>query len=175
MRDFDKSDLERRTHGMISFGTIHVVDYGKAQAQVKLSHGITDYLPWVTGRAGPATEWWPFEPGEQVMVLSPSGDPDHGWILGAVPSKLFPAEAANRDVHKITYPDGAVLEYDRNQHHLKAHLPFTGKLTIIGDVQVMDNITATGDISDITRSMQGDRDIYNGHTHPLTGVVEQKQ
>ena len=163
--EFEKSDLERRMNGIVCFGTIHTVDYTKAKARVRLGDNITGWLPWVTGRAGPAREWWPFEPGEQVMVLSPSGEPDQGWILGAVPCRQFPAPAASPDIHRITYPDGAVLEYDRGAHHLKAHLPLGGRVTIVGDVHVAGSITATGDITDHTRSMEADRAIYNAHTH----------
>ena len=172
---FNQSDLERRMNGMISFGTIHVVDYQKARASVKVGAITTDYLPMMTGRAGHNKTWSPFEIGEQVMILSPSGDLDQGWIMGAVFSHHHQANGDNPDIHRMTYKDGAVLEYDRATHHLKAHLPQGGKLTIIGDVIVTGSITASGNITDHTRSMAGDRAIYNTHTHPLVGIVDQKQ
>lgn len=42
--------------------------------------------------------------------------------------------------------------------------PIAGKAKILGDLE------ATGDVSDGTRSMAGDRAIYNTHTHPENGT-----
>ncbi|OQB05769.1 MAG: Bacteriophage Mu Gp45 protein [bacterium ADurb.Bin212] len=42
--------------------------------------------------------------------------------------------------------------------------PVAGKAKILGDLE------ATGDVSDGTRSMAGDRTIYNTHTHPENGT-----
>ena len=80
----------------------------------------------------------------------------------------------------MTYRDGAVIEYDREAHHLKAMLPsgattalisdggvsIKGDVTIMGNTTVQGNIKASNDITDKTRSMAADRVIYNAHTHP---------
>jgi len=76
-------------------------------------------------------------------------------------------------VHRTTYSDGSVIEYDRGAHKLKAdlvtgattELVSTGGVAITGDVTVTGNITATMHITDGTRSMAADRGIYNDHTH----------
>ncbi|MFK7866221.1 MAG: phage baseplate assembly protein V [Alphaproteobacteria bacterium] len=164
-QSLNQSDLERRMNGMISFGTIHCVDYNQAKACVKIGEITTNYLPMIASRAGHNQSWSPYEIGEQVMILSPSGEIDQGWIMGSVFSNHHPANGDNPDIHRMNYKDGAILEYDRAAHHLKAQLPAGGKLTIIGDVDVAGSITASGDITDHTRSMAGDRAIYNNHTH----------
>lgn len=59
------------------------------------------------------------------------------------------------DSGKFVFPAG--MEFD------------TPLATFTKDVKVIGNIKADGDITDKVRSMQGDRDIYNGHTNPNNG------
>jgi hypothetical protein len=42
--------------------------------------------------------------------------------------------------------------------------------TFTGDVKVDGDVKADGDITDFKRSMQGDREIYNGHTNLVNGT-----
>ncbi|MGB0503824.1 MAG: phage baseplate assembly protein V, partial [Thalassolituus sp.] len=130
-------------------------------------------LPMLTQRAGSDLSWWPLEVGEQVVVLSPSGDLAQGIVLGALNQLAFPSIGNSEDSHKQAYADGAVIEYNRKSHHLSATLPSgatttlvsDGGVNITGDVVVTGNISASKDITDKTRSMQADRDIFNAHTH----------
>ncbi|MCX4025030.1 hypothetical protein [Spartinivicinus marinus] len=45
----------------------------------------------------------------------------------------------------------------------------------MGDLFVDGNIKASQEITDHTRSMQGDRDIYNGHGHGIAIPTGNKQ
>ena len=64
-----------------------------------------------------------------------------------------PADAAT--VHRMVYADGAVIEYDRAAHALRALLPgggtarieAPGGVTIVGDVTVTGRIDAAGDVT----------------------------
>jgi len=176
MFEFEITELQRRVANAIRLARVVATDYQGAIPRVRVVIGplTTAWLPLLTLRAGPDQAWWPVEVDEQVIVLSPNGELPQGIVLGALNQQRFPAVGQSVDVHRMTYADGAVIEYNRQTHHLQATLPSgatttlisDGGVSIVGDVSVTGNITASGDITDHTRSMQADRAIYNRHTHP---------
>jgi len=174
---YEIKELKRRLDSIVLVGTISKVDLDLARVRVEIGDIVTGFLPWLTQRAGGDVSWWSPEVGEQVMVFSPSGELSLGVVLPAIYQQSFPASSNSPDIKKITFKDGAVIEYDRASHHLKAALPAgattelvsDGGVSVIGDVSVTGNIVASGDITDAVRSMADDRGIYNGHKHG--GVV----
>ena len=189
MFEFEITELQRRLSNLVRLGRVADIDYRGVipKVRVRIDPLTTAWLPLMSVRAGPDQSWWPVEIDEQVMVLSPSGELNQGIVLGSICQQRFPAVGNSIDIHRMTYADGAVIEYDRAAHHLQAVLPggatttliSDGGVSIVGDVHVTGNITASGDITDHTRSMESDRAIYNGHQHPpgipLTGVPAQQQ
>lgn len=184
MFEFEITELQRRLANLVRIGRIADIDYSGAipRVRVRIDPLTTAWLPLISLRAGPDQSWWPVEINEQVIVLSPSGELNQGIVLGSICQQRFPADGDSIDVHRTTYADGAVIEYDRAAHHLHAALPAgattalisDGGVSIVGDVTVTGNINASGDITDHTRSMENDRNLYNDHRHPpgipLTGV-----
>ena len=186
------TELERRLANMLLIGVISDVDYERSLVQVTVGELITGWLPWLTRRAGKDIDYWAPEVGEQVLVMSPYGDPALGVVLPALYRELSPAPDQRATVHRRTYANGAVVEYDREANHLKAVLPesgttelisqggieITGNTKINGELHVTDNTTidtelqvkgnikGDKDITDKTRSMAADRGIYNSHVHP---------
>ena len=173
--DYEVTELHRRLSNLIRIGTIEQTDYSGdiPQCKVRIGDILTAYLPLLCLRAGTDQHSWLLEPDEQVLVLAPSGDLTQGVILGSIAQNKFPSLIHSEHIHRTQYADGAVIEYDRQNHHLKVVLPeegtaqwvVPGGLTVTGNVLVNGSITATGNITDHTRSMQADREIYNGHTH----------
>lgn len=173
--EFEVTELHRRLANLVMLGKVIEADYSAAIPRliIKIGELQTGWLPMLTQRAGHDVSWWPLEVGEQVVVLSPSGDPSQGVVLGATNQQSKPATASKASVHKTVYADGAVIEYDREVHHLKAVLPEGGTTELVsdggvvidGDVSVIGDISASGDVTDSIRSMQADREIYNSHTH----------
>ena len=176
---FEVSELHRRLANMIMLGKVVDVSFETSIPRVKVAIGDlqTTWLPMLVQRAGNDVSFWSLEKGEQVLVLSPSGELTQGVVLGSINQKERPAIADHADVHRTQYGDGTVIEYDRKAHCLKAVLPSGGKaelvakggLTVTGDVKVIGNIVSTKDVIDHTRSMKEDRAIYNQHTH--SGVL----
>lgn len=188
---FDITEGDRRTSNIIRFGKVEEVDYDKALLKVRVGDLLSAWLPWLTDRAGNNISWKPLEIDEQVVLLCPSGETNQGVVLGSLYQDYFPnpTEDNTEDHHRMTYKDGCIIEYDRKKHHLKAILPeggtveiiADGGVSIVGDVVVVGKITASDDIKsaadiiDKKRSMQGDRDIYNLHTHDKAVPVPRNQ
>jgi phage baseplate assembly protein V len=116
----EATDVDRRTNNMLRVGEIVEVDYVKAVARVEMQGGetVTDWIPWLTMRAGPADVfWWAPEPGEVVMVGSLSGELHNGFIMATAFSNGN-RNAARGTVCRATFADGTQVEYDRKAHHL---------------------------------------------------------
>lgn len=175
------AEVERRLSNMVLIGSIKDADYDRALVKVETGALETGWLHWITARASHDVEYWAPETGEQVLVMCPGGDPESGIVLPALYQHAFPATDHRPTVRRIRFADGADFSYDRQAHALSLRLPdgatthliSKGGIAIMGDVHITGNITATKDVTDHTRSLQADRDIYHRHTHssPETGVA----
>ena len=139
------SELERRLANPRRVGTIAEANFAEARVRVQLGGNRTFWLPWLTTRAGGDRSWWAPEVGEQVLVLSPSGDLLQGIVLPALYSDAKPAPASVETMHRTIYADGAVIEYDRAAHRLHASIPGAVELEATGNVTatVGGNLSAT--------------------------------
>jgi len=117
------ADLHRLLENIVRLGTIAEVDHTQARARVQCGELLTTWLPWLTLRAGNDRTWWAPDPGEQVLVLSPGGDPAQAVILPALYQAAHPAPAYAGDLHRTGYQDGTVLEYDRGASRSRAIYP----------------------------------------------------
>lgn len=154
----DFADLARRLESLIRLGTISGVDLGAARVRVKSGGLLTEWLPFLSVRAGLTREWNPPTDGEQCVVLCPSGDPATGVVLVGLFSNANPAPSASGDEHLRVYPDGARIRYD----HASGALEATGIKTALvsaadkctvycplteftGDVEIKGRLTVDGE------------------------------
>lgn len=130
-------DVSRLLRNMIRTGVIVEVDLDDGRCRVQTGGIVTDWLQWLTARAGRSRSWWAPSVGEQVVVFAIGGELDTAFVLPGIFSDDHPAPSASADAFHITFPDGAVIEYE----------PETGALTVSGiktaDVTASDSITAT--------------------------------
>ncbi|WP_456267652.1 phage baseplate assembly protein V [Kushneria sp. AK178] len=161
------ADLERRLHNLLRVGTVSDVDAASARCRVAAGGIVTTWLPWLTQRAGPDRTWWAPEPGEQVMLLSPSGDSAQAIVLPAIYQSAHPAPGERVTHHVTEYADGTRVEYDRDAGHLTVdcvgdvtirgaralHVEFGGSITldasdvtINAPLRVNDSVTSSGDM-----------------------------
>lgn len=129
---FQIAELTRRLHNILRVGTVSEVDTAKARARVAIGELLTDWLPWYEPAAGNTRTWRAPSVGEQVMVLSPSGELRGGTILRGLNRTDFPAPSADEAVDLIRYRDGTTLRYDAAAHKLVAEVQGSVELTATG-------------------------------------------
>lgn len=130
-------DVLRLLRNMIRTGVVVEIDLDDGRCRVQTGGIVTDWLQWLTGRAGRSRSWWAPSVGEQVVIFAIGGELDTAFVLPGIFSDDHPAPSASADAFHITFPDGAVIEYE----------PQTGALTVSGiktaDVTASDSIAVT--------------------------------
>lgn len=112
------AEIDRLLANLIRVGVVAELDEAAARVRVSIGELLTDWLPWLTARAGATRTWSAPRPGEQVLVLSPYGDLTQAVVLPAIYQDAHPAPAARREVEHIAFPDGSLVDYDSASHVL---------------------------------------------------------
>ncbi len=159
------ADLARLLENIVRFGTVEAVQMQPPRVQVKSGNITTAWRPWLNLRAGADREWDPPTIGEQVVLLSPSGNLAQGVALTGLFSDLIPANGDREGLHRRTYRDGAVIEYDSIAKHLRATLPGTAEVIAEGDIDVTSN-------ANISAVALGDINLNSGGNITITAVGE---
>lgn len=179
MNDF--AALARLLENLIRFGVIAAVQMEPPRVQVTTGKLTTACLPWLALRAGTDREWDPPSLGEQVMLFSPSGQLANGIVVTGVFSDHIPANGNRAGLHRRTYADGTVIEYDSVAHHLNAtladggttNLISTGGINLVGDITHQGDYIQTGNQT-VTGQVQVSIDVIAAGVslvkHPHTGV-----
>lgn len=133
-------DLQRRLANMIRRGRVHSVDFEQSPPRVKVEYekdAVTGWLPWISGRESSQhrTDWEPLAVGEQVIILSESGELSAGVVLPSLPDATSPVPSTSPDEHVSRYEDGTMFIYNRKTH------------TLTIDVQGDVNFHATGNVT----------------------------
>lgn len=109
-------------------------------------------------------------PGAEAVFLSVGGSRDHGIVI-AIDDRRYRLKGLQPGEIAIYDDQGQTIHLQRDR---KIQVSGCDELTVVAGTKVTldtpelhctGNITAAGDISDKTRSMAGDRDIYNAHRH----------
>lgn len=125
------AEIDRRLANVVQLGTVCEADYKKARVKVKIGQVVTGWLPWVTGRASHDITWWSPEIGEQVVILSPSGEMNQGVIIAGIYQQSYPAPEQTPDIQKTVYKDGTVVEYNRESHCMTVNVNPGGVLKLV--------------------------------------------
>jgi len=118
-RGFGLAEANRRIGNMVRYGRVVALDPAAARVKVQTGNNVTAWVPWTTGRAGQDRDWAAPEPGEQVVLLAPSGALDQAVVIPGVYQSRHPAPGDSADVRRTVFKDGTIQEYDRAAH---AHL-----------------------------------------------------
>lgn len=125
------SDLARRFENLLRVGSVTQVQLTQQpRVRVQVGQIITAWIPVTTLRAGASKTWNPPTVGEQVLVVSPSGDLESAFVLLGINSNQHPAPCTDAHITRERFPDGAQIDYDHDTHHHSITLPDDGKFTI---------------------------------------------
>ena len=156
------ADLNRRIENIVRLGTIAEVDFAHAKAKVKSGGILTDWLPWVTARAGNVRTWSAPSIDEQCVILAASGELTTAVILVGLYTKNAPSHLPEEYV--IDFPDGALMVYNHS----------TGALTVTGiktaTIQAATSITLETPQVHMTGNLQVDGSI-NSNADQVAGGV----
>ncbi|WOE63971.1 phage baseplate assembly protein V [Wolbachia endosymbiont of Zaprionus tsacasi] len=138
--NFAISELQRKLANIIRIGLVKEVDYEKARVKVQIGEFLTDWLPWITSKAGKDRNWSPPDIDEQVIILSALGELSLGVVLAGIYQEKYPAPENKKEINSVKIQDGTRLLYDKEKHHL--------------EIEVVDKITLKAGESSIemTRS-----------------------
>nr|DAW16766.1 MAG TPA: baseplate assembly protein V [Caudoviricetes sp.] len=130
-------EIARAIRNLIRTGIVTDVELDEGLCRVQTGGMQTTWLNWLTCRAGRSRVWWAPSVGEQVLLLAIGGELDTAFVLPGIFSDDNPAPSASPDALHVTFPDGAVIEYE----------PENSALTVSGiktaNVTASDSITAT--------------------------------
>lgn len=132
------AEHERLLANLVMLGKVKELDEAGARVRVEADGLVTDWLPWTAHRAGPGVREWSMpEIGEQVVVVSPGGDPAQGVVIGSVYQDDFDAPANLKTTHRVEYADGTFTQYDREAKELRTEVNSAGKIVLkIGESQI---------------------------------------
>ncbi|MFT4314834.1 MAG: phage baseplate assembly protein V [Wolbachia pipientis] len=138
---FAISELNRKLANIIRIGLVKEIDCEKAKVRVKIGDIVTDYLPWITSKAGKDRDWSPPDIDEQVVVFSPFGELSLGVVLPGIYQEKYPALENKKEINSIKFQDGTKFTCDKEKHHL--------------EIEVVDKITLKAGESSIEMTKSG--------------------
>ncbi|UGA38912.1 phage baseplate assembly protein V [Chromobacterium haemolyticum] len=118
----DPIDLITRLENLLRTGTVADVQAKPPRVRVRSGGLLTGWLAWFHARAGDTRDWDPPTPGEQCLILSPSGETTAGLVLLGLNADDKPPPSADTGEWVRVFPDGARLAY----HHGRGELSVTG-------------------------------------------------
>ena len=110
------TEIMRLITNLIRTGTVSEVDPVNWLCRVKTGDIETNWINWLTLRAGNTRTWWKPTVGEQVVLLSLGGNLETAFALPAIYSDAFPPPSDSEDGSVTEYPDGGWFEYDPVKH-----------------------------------------------------------
>jgi len=106
------TEIMRLITNLIRTGTVSEVDPVNWLCRVKTGDLETNWINWLTLRAGNTRTWWQPTVGEQVVLLSLGGNLETAFALPAIYSEAFPPPDYSEDGDTTEYSDGGFFQYD---------------------------------------------------------------
>lgn len=112
----DNFDIQRTVRNLIRIGTVSEVDFDRGRCRVATGGNLTDWLNWLSGRASGArtvgAQHWRTGAGAVTGRRT-----RYRFRAARHFSAANPAPSASAQAAHITFPDGAVIEYEPAEDH----------------------------------------------------------
>jgi len=158
------NELIRQLLNLVRKGTILDVNHQAALCRVASGELQSNWIPWLSLAAGTTRAWRPPTVGEQVLLISPGGDPAEAVALCGIYSTKAPAPSNSSDTETVIYPDGAKVEYNHQAHRLTAVLPAGGEILV--------ESPATVTVRTASARIEADLVVIDAPTTRCTGNLE---
>ncbi|HEM7185944.1 TPA: phage baseplate assembly protein V [Providencia rettgeri] len=143
----NNADILRLIRNLIRIGTVTDVN-AKKGCRVQIGNLETDWLNWVTLRAGSTRTMNAPSVGEQVLLLALGGELTTAFVLTGIFSNDHSEPTDSLTADHRTYSDGAIIEYE----------PATGALIATGiktaTIDASEQINATTNVVIVNASKQ---------------------
>ncbi len=139
------AEIAKRIENIIRVGAVDQIDTSTAKVRVKSGDILTNWLPWLTRKAGNNSEWWAPEVGEQVLILSPGGDLAQGIVLPSLYQDAHPAQSDNKNVYRQDFSNGDYIQHDQDSGQLTIKAKkfrFIGPVEQTGGDMTSDGVSA---------------------------------
>lgn len=130
------TELLRLINNLVRIGTIKSVDATTATCVVETGDNETPPILWVSARAGQSKSWNPPTEGEQVLLLSPSGDLNQAIAIVGLYSDANPAPSQNLAETVYQLPDGSKLTYNHQAKTLNIEAKGKVAVNVTGEATV---------------------------------------
>ncbi|HHQ2321349.1 TPA: phage baseplate assembly protein V [Providencia rettgeri] len=141
------AEIRRLIRNMIRIGIVTDVN-AKKGCRVQIGNLETDWLNWVTLRAGSTRTMNAPSVGEQVLILALGGELTTAFVLTGIFSNDHSEPTDSLTADHRTYSDGAIIEYE----------PATGALIATGiktaTIDASEQINATTNVVIVNASKQ---------------------
>jgi len=132
-------ELLRRIANIVQVGTVTETksDDGLALARVNILGRVTDFLPVVMISNSFMKVWMPIQVNEQVLVVSPFGEANSGFIIPSIYHRGNKEPEGSTSKNTIVQIGNVTFECDRESVKVDAKnfkLDFDGNLTITGKI-----------------------------------------
>lgn len=124
-------DLERRLQSFVNRGIVTQVDHKAARCRVQIDGVETDWLKFSSARIGKVKVWNPPCVGEQVHVVSDTGELATAVVTSSFDYDDQPMPSASADTFEIHCDDGASFIYNHATHNLSVSLPDESVTTLV--------------------------------------------
>jgi phage baseplate assembly protein V len=155
-------DIQRRLANLFRVGKVAEVNRTTGRVKVQFGEAVTAWLPWMTGRAGAVKDWNPPSVGEQVVVCSPMGEIEAGFIMpGSINYGDQPAPTTAENTYRLDIPTGGTFEIRCGS----STLTFAG-----GKISLNCNLETSADVKAGTISLKDHTHVHTASEPAPTGA-----